>query len=177
MSELLGIGSRVRHNMYGKGVVISVDADNYQVCFMENGITPIGKNYTGWDVIERIKPAQTVSYTALERSLERVLQNHDLLTADIELAHKWEGGSLIIRDADDSVKEKEIPIDTFFKKIIMVRERLRVMEQRINNSSLTEAEKINLQQYITRAYGSLTTFNVLFQNKDEQFVGSRSSKS
>lgn len=176
MSELLGIGSRVRHNMYGKGVIISLDSDNYQVCFVESGIKPIGKAYSGWDVIERIQPEQSISYTKLERSLERVLQAHDLLPADIELAHKWEGGSLIIRDADDSVKEKEIPIDTFFKKIIMVRERLRVMEQRINSSNLTEDEKINLQQYITRAYGSMTTFNVLFQNRDEQFVGSRSGK-
>jgi len=174
MADLLGVISRIRHNMYGKGVIIALDADNYQVCFVENGIMPIGKSYNGWDVIDRIKPEQSISYTNLERSLERVLQAHDLLPADIELAHKWEGGSLIIRDSDGTVKEKEVPIDTFFKKIIMVRERLRVMEQRINSSNLTEEEKINLQQYITRAYGSLTTFNVLFQEKDEQFIGSRS---
>ena len=141
---------------------------------MENGIKPIGKSYNAWDVIERIKPDQTISYSKLERSIERVLQAHDLLPPDIELAQKWEGGSLVIRDSDGTVKEKEVPIDTFFKKIIMVRERLRVMEQRINNSSLTEEEKINLQQYITRAYGSLTTFNILFQNKEDNFVGSRS---
>ena len=174
MSELLGVGSRVRHNMYGKGVIVSLDADNYQVCFVEHGIMPIGKNYDGWDVIESIKPDQSISYTRLERSLERVLQAHDLLPADVELAHKWEGGTLVIRDADGSVKEKEIPVETFFKKIVMVRDRLRVMEQRINSSNLNEEEKIKLQQYITRAYGSLTTFNVLFQDRDEQFVGSRS---
>lgn len=174
MADLLGVGSRIRHNMYGKGVIIALDADNYQVCFVENGIKPIGKSYDAWDVIEQIKPDQTISYTKLERSLERVLQNHDLLPPDIELANKWKGGSLIIRDSDGAVKEKEIPIDTFFKKIIMVRERLRVMEQRINNSNLTEEEKINLQQYITRSYGSLTTFNILFQDKEDHFVGSRS---
>lgn len=174
MSELLGVGSRVRHNMYGKGVVISLDAENYQVCFVENGILPIGRNYSGWDVIERIKPDKTVSYTQLERSLERVLLAHDLLPPDIEMARKWEGGTLIIRDSDGTVKEKEIPIDTFFKKIITVRERLRVMEQRINSSSLSDEEKINLQQYLTRAYGSLTTFNILFQEKEDHFVGERS---
>ncbi len=176
MSELLGVGSRIRHNMYGKGVIISLDADNYQVCFIEDGIKPIGKTYSGWDVIERIIPDQSISFRALERSLERVLQAHDLLPPDVELARKWEGGSLIIRDADGTVQEKEIPIDTFFKKIIMVRERLRVMEQRINNSKLTEEDKINLQQYITRAYGSLTTFNILFQDKEDNFVGSRSGQ-
>lgn len=173
MSELLGVGSRVRHNMYGKGVIISLDADNYQVCFVENGILPIGKKYDGWDVIERIKPDKTISYSQLERSLERILHAHDLLPPDIELAQKWEGGNLIIRDSDGTVKEREIPIDTFFKKIISVREKLRVMEQRINSSKLTEEEKINLQQYITRAYGSLTTFNVLFQDKEDHFVGQR----
>ncbi len=174
MSELLGVGSRVRHNIYGKGVIISVDAEQYQVCFIENGIMPIGKSYSGWDIIERIQPERTVSYTQLERSLERVLQAHDLLPPDVELARKWEGGSLIIRDSDGTVKEKEIPIETFFKKIIMVRERLRVLEQRINNSNLSDEDKINIQQYITRAYGSLTTFNILFQERNDHFVGSRS---
>ena len=176
MSELLGVGSRVRHNIYGKGVIISVDAEQYQVCFIENGIMPIGKSYSGWDIIERIQPERTVSYTQLERSLERVLQAHDLLPPDVELARKWEGGSLVIRDSDGTVKEKEIPIETFFKKIIMVRERLRVLEQRVNSSNLADEEKINLQQYITRAYGSLTTFNILFQDRKDQFVGSRSDK-
>ena len=171
MSEILGVGSRIRHNMYGKGVIISLDTDNYQVCFIENGIMPIGKSYTGWDIIERIKPEQTISYTQLQRSLERVLYAHDLLPPDIEMHRKWEGGSLIIRDSDGTVKEKEIPIDTFFKKIISVREKLRVMEQRINSSNLSDEEKINLQQYITRAYGSLTTFNVLFQDREDHFVG------
>lgn len=174
MSELLGVGSRVRHNIYGKGVIISVDAEQYQVCFIENGIMPIGKSYSGWDIIERIQPERTVSYTQLERSLERVLQAHDLLPPDVEMARKWEGGSLIIRDSDGTVKEKEIPIETFFKKIIMVRERLRVLEQRINNSNLSDEDKINIQQYITRAYGSLTTFNILFQERNDHFVGSRS---
>ena len=174
MAELLGVGSRVRHNIHGKGVIISVDSEHYQVCFIENGILPIGKSYSGWDIIEAIKAERTVSYTQLERSLERVLQAHDLLPPDIEMARKWEGGSLVIRDSDVTVKEKEIPIETFFKKIIMVRERLRVLEQRVNSSNLADEEKINLQQYITRIYGSLTTFNVLFQRKDDYFVGDSS---
>ncbi|MFZ1255152.1 MAG: hypothetical protein WAR77_02315, partial [Saprospiraceae bacterium] len=71
------------------------------------------------------------------------------------------------------LKEKEIPIEKFFHKIVMLRDRLRVMEQRINSSNLTDEEKINLQQYITRIYGSLTTFNVLFRHKEHQFVGEK----
>lgn len=174
MSELLGIGSRVRHNIHGKGVIISYDMDNYQVCFVENGIIPIGRSYSGWDVLERIKPEQNISFNKLEKSLARVLEQYDLLPSEVEIARKWVGGSLIIKDAYGEVQEKEIPIDVFFNKIVMVRDRLRVMEQRINSSDLPNEEKIKMQQYITRAYGSLTTFNVLFQEKEDRFVGSRS---
>lgn len=174
MSDILGIGSRVRHNIHGKGVIISHDTDNYQVCFVDNGIMPIGRSYTGWDVIERVQPEQTVSFNKLERSLARVLEAYDLLPAEVEIARRWEGGSLIIRDAHGDVKEREIPIDVFFNKIVMVRDRLRVMEQRINSSDLPNEDKIKMQQYVTRAYGSLTTFNILFQEKEDQFVGSRS---
>lgn len=174
MSDLLGIGSRVRHNIHGKGVIISHDTDNYQVCFVDNGIIPIGRNYTGWDIIEKIKPEQTVSFNKLEKSLARVLEAYDLLPADVEIAQRWEGGSLIIRDAHGEVQEREIPIDTFFNKIVMVRDRLRVLEQRVNSSNLPNEDKIKMQQYITRAYGSLTTFNILFQEKEDRFVGARS---
>jgi hypothetical protein len=77
----------------------------------------------------------------------------------------------VLEPGDKSLKSKEIPIDGFFHKIVMVRDRLRVMEQRINSSKLEEDEKVNLQQYITRIYGSLTTFNILFADKDDYFVG------
>jgi hypothetical protein len=80
---------------------------------------------------------------------------------------------MILYPGDKLMKEKEVPIETFFHKIVMVRDRVRVMEQRINASNLTDEEKVDLEQYITRIYGSLTTFNVLFKNKDDQFVGER----
>ena len=81
---------------------------------------------------------------------------------------------MILRSGDPTLKDKEIPIDAFFHKIVMTRDRLRVMEQRINASKLTDEEKVNLQQYITRIYGSLTTFNVLFRYKEHYFVGDKS---
>lgn len=81
---------------------------------------------------------------------------------------------MILKPADNALKEKEIPIESFFHKIVMTRDRLRVMEQRINASKLTDEDKVNLQQYITKIYGSLTTFNVLFKNKEDYFVGEKS---
>ena len=81
-----------------------------------------------------------------------------------------------MQPADKSLKPKEIPIDDFFHKIVMLRDRLRVMEQQVNaHKKLTDEEKVNLQQYITRIYGTLTTFNVLFRDKEKWFVGEKSS--
>ncbi len=81
---------------------------------------------------------------------------------------------MLLQPKDASLKPKEIPIDVFFHKIIMARDRLRVLEQNINsNKNLSDEEKVNLQQYITRIYGSFTTFNVLFKNKEHWFVGEK----
>jgi hypothetical protein len=90
----------------------------------------------------------------------------------VELGNRWIGGKIEIWPRDPSVGAKEIPIDAFFHKIVMVRDRLRVLEQQINgHSKLTDEEKVHLQQYITRCYGSLTTFNVLFRHKEDHFTG------
>jgi hypothetical protein len=81
---------------------------------------------------------------------------------------------MLLQPKDPSLKPKEIPIEIFFHKIVMARDRLRVLEQNINsNKNLSDEEKINLQQYITRIYGSFTTFNVLFKNKEHWFVGDK----
>jgi hypothetical protein len=109
--------------------------------------------------------------TALVKSVVR--EEMELATAKI--ADKWIGGKLILRPGKPGLQEKEIPIDSFFHKVVMLRDRLRVLEQQINsNEKLTEPEKIQLQQYITRCYGTLTTFNVFFKDQKDYFVGQKS---
>ena len=94
--------------------------------------------------------------------------------AEVQLAGKWEGGTVRLIPADEKLQAKDLPIDAIFHKVVMVRDRLRTLEQKINgHAKLTDAEKVDLQQYVTRCYGSLTTFNVLFKEKADQFVGQK----
>ncbi len=109
----------------------------------------------------------------LKRVVREVLEDEQSFGL-VDLGQRWEGGTMRIEPRDPSLQPKEIPVDTFFHKIVMVRDRLRVLEQKINsNSKLTDAEKVDLQQYITKAYGSLTTFNALFRDRAEGFSGSK----
>jgi hypothetical protein len=99
-------------------------------------------------------------------------------TPETHIGSKWEGGTLVLRPGKPGLQEKEVPIEAFFKKIVMVRDRLRVLEQRVNSSDrLSDAEKVDLQQYITRCYGSLTTFNALFDSREDWFVGEKKPES
>lgn len=175
MSETgtLGIGSRVRHPAYGDGVIIRLHKAAYEVCFMLYGIKHVGLEYKQWDIIEAIAAEEQVSFSAAEKSLMKILRHFSDITEEVPLGDRWEDGMMILKPADENLKSKEIPIVTFFHKIVMVRDRLRVMEQRINSSKLSDEEKVNLQQYITRIYGSLTTFNVLFKYKEDQFTGDK----
>lgn len=175
MNNLLGIGSRVNHPAYGFGVIIQLHKAAYDVCFQTYGIKSVGKEYDKWEVIEAISTEQEVTFTAAEKSLKRILQTWSGISEVVPLADKWKNGTMVLKPEDPTLQAKELPITTFFHKIVMVRDRLRVMEQRINASkNLSDEEKVNLQQYLTRIYGSLTTFNVLFKYKENSFVGEKS---
>ncbi|SDH92005.1 hypothetical protein [Winogradskyella thalassocola] len=172
--KLLGIGSRINHSDYGKGVVTNVTSKHYWVTFIDNGLETIDLD-SEFEVIEAAEDeVDTVSFYEVERSLKSILKKWSDASEVVTIADKWKGGKLIMEPRDSNLKSSEVPIDTFFHKITMVRDRLRVMEQKINSSNLEEQDKIDLQQYITRSYGSLTSFNVLFKLKTQQFVGQRS---
>lgn len=173
--KLLGIGSRIKHEEYGVGVITNLTAQHYWVTFFENGLETIDID-SDFEIIEALEndDIDTVSLYEVEKSLKTILQKWTDISPARGMAEKWKGGKLILEPSTDT-KSKEIPIDTFFHKIVMVRDRIRVMEQKINSSkNLDDQEKIDLQQYLTRIYGSLTTFNVLFQDKLDHFVGDRS---
>lgn len=173
--KLLGISSRINHPEYGKGVVTNVTSKHYWVTFIDGGLETIDID-SEFEVIEAADgDVDTVSFFDIESSLVEILKKWSDVTEVVHLADKWKGGKLILEPGDTSLKSSEVPIDTFFHKITMVRDRLRVMEQKVNSSNLDEQEKIDMQQYITRCYGSLTTFNVLFKLKDQQFVGQKGS--
>ena len=172
--KILGIGSRIQHSQFGKGVITNVSSKEYWVTFIENGLETIPIE-SEFDVIEASEnEVDTVSFYDVESSLRDILKKWSDVSEIVPIADKWKGGKMILDPGQAGLASKEIPIDTFFHKIVMVRDRLRVMEQKINASKIEEIEKIELQQYITRIYGSLTSFNVLFKSPTNHFVGEKS---
>ena len=117
-----------------------------------------------------------ITFDDIEYKLEKILLKWADAQEVVFLGDKWKGGKLILEPADTSLKPKEIPIEDFFHKIVMLRDRLRVMEQKINaNTKMDDIEKVDMQQYITRIYGTLTSFNVLFRYPKQQFTGQKGS--
>ncbi len=106
----------------------------------------------------------------LELLLRRVIREETGLTP-VPMAEKWRGGEMILRPARHELQEKSWPIETFFHKVVMLRNRLRVLEQQINGSEISEDLKIKLQAYITGCYGTLTSFNLLFAEEEDRFRG------
>jgi hypothetical protein len=106
------------------------------------------------------------------RNVLREILLDELGVRDTELGDRWQNGELVLVPGKAGTQEKRIPIDNLFRKVVLIREKLRVLEQKINNhEKLDDNDRLQLQQYITQCYGSLTTFNVLFKNKDDQFAG------
>lgn len=174
----LGIGSRVQHAHYGPGVVIMVKYAQYKISFMNHGIKEVDKTDNLLECLAAEDVTEEVETTSsLEKSLLKILRMWSDVTEVVPLGERWQGGMMLLQPKDPHQKPKEIPVEVFFHKIVMLRDRLRVLEQNINShKQLSDEEKVNLQQYITRIYGSLTTFNVLFKDKEHWFTGEKSGK-
>ena len=171
----LGIGSRLQHTQLGPGVVVGVKYATYLISFINHGIREIDKtdNHLEEIIAENVSE-EIETHSEVEKSLLKILHLWNGLSEIVPLGDRWIGGTVIIQPADKTLKPKEIPIGDFFHKIVMLRDRLRVLEQNINsNKKLSDEDKVNMQQYVTRCYGSLTTFNLLFKNKENWFVGEK----
>jgi len=173
--ETLHIGMKVRHPQYGVGEVRAVSEHTAEIRFGETVRTISPET-------AELEPAEAqVAITGLSIPLAQFIQQIVAETieklgvekpdsAPVELGARWHNGRLVLHPADPALQTKEIPLEVFFHKLVMMRNQLRVLEQKINsNQKLTEAEKIELDQYVTRCYGSMTTFNLLFKDKQGQF--------
>ncbi|MEM9024910.1 MAG: hypothetical protein AAGB22_14280 [Bacteroidota bacterium] len=176
--EELTPGTRVDHERYGEGIVSKANLTNYDIVFHRGGLMQIAKSTDELEVLEVPEQAASgggsgLSLAQVEEAITYILEKYGALQEVVELGDKWDGGTVLLQPANDDLKPKEIPMETFFHKIVMVRDRLRVLEQNINSHpKLNEEDKVHLQQYITRSYGSLTTFNVLFKDREDYFSGS-----
>ena len=175
---LLGIGTRLQHQHFGQGVITGVKYATYLITFITHGTKEIDKTDTKLDeIIPENVSAEVTTTDEMEMSLLKILKMWGGLQETVYLGERWQKGTMLLQPFDKSLKPKEIPVEDFFHKIVMLRDRLRVLEQNINSSKkLSDEEKVNIQQYITRCYGSLTTFNVLFRYKEDWFVGDKSGK-
>ena len=169
------IGMKVRHPDLGVGTVkglsehvadIRFDSGLRSLAPEQSDLTPIEAQaeVSGLAVPLPVFIAETVSAMVKELGLER-----DETIVE-ELAARWARGTMILRPSDPALQAKEVPLETFFHKVVMLRNNMRVLEQKINaHEKLSDAEKIEMQQYVTRCYGSMTTFNILFKTKEGQF--------
>ena len=178
MDKILGPGSRIKHQAFGDGVVVRVHAVAYEVCFTQFGIKNVGKTAPNITVVEAIESDEAVSFSEAEQGLAKVLKAWLGFSPEtVPLGDKWINGTMVLNPGTSGLQSKEMPIESFFHKIVMMRDRLRVLEQQINaHKGLSDEEKVNLQQYITRCYGTMTSFNLLFKNKDDYFVGESSKE-
>ena len=173
--ESLHIGMKVLHPRYGVGVVRSLSEHTADINFDDapRTIAPESAGLTSAEPTATLTDLQVPLATLIRETAQAMVEALGLEKEDTivqGLANRWQRGTLVIQSADTSLQPKEVPLETFFHKIVMIRNNLRVLEQKVNASDkLSDADKFDMQQYITRCYGSLTTFNVLFKDKEDQF--------
>ena len=174
-TPILTVGMKITHPNHGEGIVEKVSEGSADIRF-GNILRTIDPRLAEISVPEptvKIGEVEIPLKQFVENSIERVLDRLGFEKPDAvveQLGARWHNGKVMLHPADPSLQPKEVPLETFFHKIVMVRNNLRVLEQKINaHEKLTDAEKVEMQQYITRSYGSLTTFNVLFKEKEDQF--------
>lgn len=174
----LAVGTRVNHDKYGEGIISQNNPLTYKVIFVRGGEIEFSKMSVQFEVLQpsdnQDDDRPKLDIRDFEKVLTAILNKYNALENKVELGRRWQGGTMILQPANKELQAKEMPVETFFHKIVMMRDRLRVLEQNINSSpSLSEEEKVNLQQYISRVYGSMTSFNILFENKEDIFVGAK----
>jgi hypothetical protein len=173
--QSLHIGMHVRHPQYGIGEVKTLTELTAEISFDDarRTIAPASSELTAAEPTAAVSELQVPLSNFIRETAHAVVEALGLEKDETMvqgIANRWQNGTLVLRPADASVQEKDVPLETFFHKIVMMRNNLRVLEQKVNASDkLTDADKLDLQQYITRCYGSLTTFNILFKNKEDQF--------
>jgi hypothetical protein len=173
--ETLHIGMNVRHPQYGLGTVKTISEITADIQF-NDGKRTVEPNAAG---LEPAEPQVAVSGLIvplkqfIEQTLAAAVAKLGLEKPDSvveQLGLRWHGGKVVLHPADATLQTKEVLLEVFFHKVVMVRNNLRVLEQKINaHEKLSDGEKVEMQQYLTRSYGSLTTFNMLFKEKEDQF--------
>jgi hypothetical protein len=175
--QSLHIGMKVRHPQYGVGVIRSLTEHTAEIGFDDapRTIAPESSDLQPAEATATLSELEVPLASLIRETAQATVEALGLEKKDViveGLANRWQNGTLVIQSADSSLQPKEVPLETFFHKIVMIRNNLRVLEQKVNSSEkLSDADKFELQQYITRCYGSMTTFNVLFKSKDDQFRG------
>ena len=173
--QSLHVGMSVRHPQYGLGTVKTISESTADILFTDGRHT-VAPETAG---LEPAEPQATMSGLNLpvaqfiEQTVAAAIDRLGLTKPDLlveQLGARWHHGKIVLHPVDPALQTKEVPLEVFFHKIVMVRNNLRVLEQKINaHEKLSDAEKVEMQQYLTRCYGSLTTFNALFQEKKDQF--------